>query len=142
MKKIVLIITLLICAVSLNAQTPLQRYFKDNKINPNNLQLKDEGYYLHKAGQNFTGAGVCFSLSILSGISIAFTFDGKTHSQIVQNDTYRKLLIGVSGGFFISSIVCFFIGSHQINQAGIIIQQSKNKKYSLVTDGNGLKFNF
>ena len=151
MKKIVMLFVLLICAVSLNAQDTISsipivdRYeigagiFKKNKVVEETIgheyTLKVDskyiqGEYLQRAGRNFTASGYLFLSSIVSG----------TCSVFIKNESLQKTCIVASGGLLVSSIVCFIVGSHQINRAGYIIKQ--NKKYIITTDGSSVKFKF
>lgn len=90
--------------------------------------IMNQGNYLAKAGNNFTTAGVLLSLSIVSGVVTAFIPTGSN-----SNSSTVYIMAAVSGGFFLSSVVFFFIGSHNLKLAG---------DYHLSLDGNSLKFYF
>lgn len=154
---------MLICVVSLNAQDTIKIHKTINYLNYKyNILAKknridtvwkykydlsvDSKYiqaeYLNRAGRNFTDAGVLFLFSCLTGASIVFVPAGKTTSDINSDNTIRYCIAGVSGGFFISSLICFFVGAHDLNKAGFIIKTGNNKKYLITVEGNKVKFDF
>ena len=67
---------------------------------------------------------------------------GTKTSEINSNKTIRYVIGSASGIFFISSIACFFVGSFDLKEDGILIKEGKNKKYKITSDGNTIKFNF
>ena len=146
MKKFPLFIIILICAINLNAQDTISRgktipvRVFDSVPGARQVQIqsiintiRDESDFLFQAGRNFTAAGVLLSFSTLSGIGAAFIPVGKTPATINSNNNERYVLYAAAGGFFISSVVCFFIGADKLKKAS-------NYHFSL--EGSSLKFYF
>ena len=109
------------------------------RVDPSYIQ----GEYIRRAGNMFTSAGVCLSLSVVSGVSTVFLpvkIDDKTGKD--GNEIPRYGLMVISSGLFVSSVVCFLVGSHDLSKAGMIIKEGKNRKYIITTNGSNIKFNF
>jgi len=157
MKKLIFIFAMLICAASLNAQDTIsKKIITAKEYNPAtgewvNTKAKIEytikvdpsyvqGEYLQRAGRNFTNAAVLFSTSLACGIVTAFipvVYD-KNGADINKSARYGAMAI--TGGVFIGSVVCFFMGSNNMTKAGIVITQ--NRKCIITTDGTKIKINF
>ena len=149
MKKILLMFTLLICAVSINAQvvdTISRKIIKEDGLSHwdrGNPILKEisiwkadniytSSIYFDKGGNNLMWGGITLGSGVVVGM-IPLLIENPSKSL-----SYGCL--GVSGGLFITSIVQFIVGGHQISKGGMILRQKKN--YIIETDGTSLKVKF